>query len=75
MKARTKTLDFWTTLTIVKAYKKRIAEIDEEATGRWGEYYYENVNYRYSRLAEERDICTLMVSYYTEDINKTICLN
>jgi len=75
MEARTITLDFWTTLTIIKAYKQRVSEIDKEATDRWGEYYYENINYRYSRLAEERDICALMINYYIEDTKKSICLN
>jgi len=71
----TRKLDFVSTITIIKAYKRRIAEIDEEATVMWGEHYYEDYSYRCNRLAEERDICTLMVSYYTEIINETICLN
>jgi hypothetical protein len=71
----TRELDFMTTITIIKAYKKRIAEIDAEATVMWGEYFYEDYAYRCNRLAEERDICTLMASYYTEKINESICLN
>jgi len=71
----TTTLNFWQIITIVKAYKKRIIEINQEATVMWGEHFYEDYAYRCNRLAEERDICTLMVSYYTEQINETICLN
>lgn len=71
----TRELDFMTTISIIKAYKKRIVEIDLQARIIWGDHYYEDYDYRCNHISEEREICALMVSYYTEKFNELNCLN
>ena len=68
-------MEFWQIVAIVKAYRNKIEEIDEQATERWGVDFFDEYEYRMSRISEEREICAMMVDYYSEQINETICLN
>jgi hypothetical protein len=75
METKPRTLEFWQIVAIVKAYRNKIEEIDEQATERWGKDFFDVYEFRMSRISEEREICAMMVDYYSEQINETICLN
>ena len=68
-------MEFWQIIAIVKAYRNKIKEIDAKATACWGEDFFDVYEFRMSAMSEEREICAMMVSYYSEQINETICLN
>jgi hypothetical protein len=75
METKPRTLEFWQIVAIVKAYRNKIKEIDEQATERWGVDFFDVYEFRMSRISEEREICAMMVNYYSEQINESICLN
>lgn len=75
MKTKPQILEFWQIVAILEAYRNKIKELDERSYWTWGYDFFDAYDYQMSSISEEREICAMMVNYYTEQINETICLN
>ena len=75
MKTKPQILEFWQIIAILDAYRNKIKELDERSYWTWGHDFFDVYEYRMRPISEEREICAMMLNYYTEQINETICLN